>query len=312
MSLSSRARKVKPKGTVRELKLVHSTNRRGGHIIITEEAETPKQEAPSTSQLSGSSSPLKHRKLEASDDAPIPFILEGPDMSKKRQTLVIVLLSKSQPMPDHFQSQNDYLRQFLSHERSYLDHLLNLELPPSNITCSTCGNPEGHFRCSDCYGSHWWCQSCLIKCHTHHPFHRPQHWKDGSFENVALSDLGYVFILGHSGSGRCCPDDGNLFGDRRMTVIHVNGAFELCVRFCRCHGASEEHEQLFCHRLFPSTFDQPETAFTLDVLDYYGIDAMECKTSAQSFFQKLRRVTNNAFPNEVPVSSILSSNSHNH
>ena len=94
-----------------------------------------------------------------------------------------------------------------------------------------------------------------------------------------------------------------------MTVIHVNGVFELCVRFCQCHGA--EHEQLFCHRLFPFTVDGPETAFTLDVLDYYGIDAMECKTSAQSFFQKLRRVTNNAFPNKVPVSSILSSNSHN-
>ena len=53
-----------------------------------------------------------------------------------------------------------------------------------------------------------------------------------------------------------------------------------------------------------STFNRPETAFTLDVLDYYGIDAMECKTSAQSFFQKLliRRVTNNAFPEDVPVS----------
>jgi hypothetical protein len=214
-------------------------------------------------------------------------------------------------MPDHLQSQNDYLRQFLDHEKSYLDHLLNLEIPPSDRTCITCGHLEAQFRCLDCYGPHWWCKSCLIKSHTHHPFHRPQHWKDGSFKNVALGDLGYVFILGHSSSGRCCPDDGNLFGDCRMTVIHVNGVFELCVRFCRCQGASTEHEQLFRHRLFPSTFDRPETAFTLDVLDYYGIDAMECKTSAQSFFQKLRRVTNNAFPDEVPVSSTLSFNSPN-
>jgi hypothetical protein len=121
---------------------------------------------------------------------------------------------------------------------------------------------------------------------------------------VAFSDLGYVFILGHSNSGHYCQDDGDLFGDRRMTLIHVHGIFQLCVRFCRCQGASPEHEQLFRHRLFPSSFNRPETAFTLDVLDYYGIDAMECKTSAQSFFQKLRRVTNNAFPEEVPVSSI--------
>jgi CxC2 like cysteine cluster associated with KDZ transposases len=71
----------------------------------------------------------------------------------------------------------------------------------------------------------------------------------------------------------------------------------------KCLGAPSELEQLFQHQLFPSSFDQPKTAFTLDVLDYYGIDAMECKTSAQSFFQKLRRVTNNAFPDEVPVRS---------
>jgi CxC2 like cysteine cluster associated with KDZ transposases len=114
--------------------------------------------------------------------------------------------------------------------------------------------------------------------------------------------LGFVFTLGHSSSGRSCPDDGNLFGDRRMVLIHVNGVFEHCVRFCHCQGADSDHMQLFSHRLFSSTFERPETAFTLDVLEYYGIDAMECKTSAQSFFQKLRRVTNDAFPDNVPVS----------
>ena len=87
-----------------------------------------------------------------------------------------------------------------------------------------------------------------------------------------------------------------------MTIIHVNDIFKHCVRFCHCQGAILEHKQLFRHRLFPSSFDQPETAFTLDALDYYGIDAMECNTSAQSFFQKLRRVTNDAFPEKVPVS----------
>jgi hypothetical protein len=61
---------------------------------------------------------------------------------------------------------------------------------------------------------------------------------------VAFSDLGYVFILGHSNSGHYCQDDGDLFGDRRMTLIHVHGIFQLCVRFCRCQGASPEHEQL--------------------------------------------------------------------
>jgi CxC2 like cysteine cluster associated with KDZ transposases len=209
---------------------------------------------------------------------------------------------------DNFQGQNDFLKQFISHEKAYLSHLLDLEMPPTNLACSSCGHIEAGFRCLDCYGSHWWCRSCLIARHAQHPFHRPQQWKDNSFEHVSLCDLGYIFILGHSGSGHSCPEDDNLFGDRHMTVVHVNGVFEHCIRFCRCPGASFEHEQLFCHRLFPSTFDRPETAFTLDVLDYYGIDAMECKTSAKSFFQKLRRVTNNAFPDEVPVCWSLNDN----
>ena len=187
-----------------------------------------------------------------------------------------------------------------------MSHLLNLEMPLTDLTCSSCGHIKAGFCCLDCYGSHWWCQSCLVSCHAQHPFHHPQQWKEGSFENVSLCDLGYVFALGHSRSGGSCPKDDNLFGDRHMTVIHVNGVFEHCIRFCHCPNVTLEHEQLFCHQLFSSTFDRPETAFTLDVLDYCGIDAMECKTSTQSFFQKLRRVTNNAFPDEVPVCSSAS------
>ncbi|KAG1843030.1 hypothetical protein F4604DRAFT_1517518, partial [Suillus subluteus] len=53
--------------------------------------------------------------------------------------------------------------------------------------------------------------------------------------------------------------------------------------------------------MFPASTSRPRTAFTFDVLDHFLIDALECKTSAMSFFQKLRRLTNNAFPDSVPV-----------
>src|SRR5882672_4154983 len=45
----------------------------------------------------------------------------------------------------------------------------------------------------------------------------------------------------------------------------------------------------------------PKTAFTFDVLDHFYMDSMECKTARLSFFQKLRRFTNNAAPASVPV-----------
>jgi len=59
--------------------------------------------------------------------------------------------------------------------------------------------------------------------------------------------------------------------------------------------------QLFRNGLFPSSLDQPGSAFTFAVLDNFGIDAMECKTAVQSFYRKLCRMTNNAFPKNVPV-----------
>ncbi|KAI6137012.1 hypothetical protein F5141DRAFT_1059940 [Pisolithus sp. B1] len=46
------------------------------------------------------------------------------------------------------------------------------------------------------------------------------------------------------------------------------------------------------HRLFPASISKPKTAFTFDVLDHFLIDALECKTSAMSFYQKLKRTGN--------------------
>ncbi|KAI6017499.1 hypothetical protein EDC04DRAFT_2870101 [Pisolithus marmoratus] len=65
----------------------------------------------------------------------------------------------------------------------------------------------------------------------------------------------------------------------QMTIVHREGIFS--------HGVS------------------PKTAFTFAVLDHFLIDALECKTSAMSFYQKLKRFTNNAFPERVPVEELM-------
>ena len=91
MSFASKPKKVKPKGTVRELKLVNTFNRRGLNTLQTEEVKTPKNGQKSTSSPSHrnpSSSPVKRQKLDNFDVDPISFNLEDPDVSKKRQTLV--------------------------------------------------------------------------------------------------------------------------------------------------------------------------------------------------------------------------------
>jgi|BogFormECP03_OM3_1039632.scaffolds.fasta_scaffold00095_7 hypothetical protein len=91
MSLSSKAKKVKAKGSVRELKLVQSISRSGANIIKTEEVKTP--HPASTSQRNNSSSPTKRRKIETFNGEPIPCYLEGTDMFKRRTTLVFIFSS---------------------------------------------------------------------------------------------------------------------------------------------------------------------------------------------------------------------------
>jgi hypothetical protein len=54
--------------------------------------------------------------------------------------------------------------------------------------------------------------------------------------------------------------------------------------------------------MFPASINRPSTAFTFDVLEHFRVDALLCKTPAQSFYAKLRRFTNDMFPTKVPVS----------
>lgn len=89
MSISSKPKKIKRKGTVQELKIVQTIGRRGGDTITAEKVKTSQH--GSTKAASESRSPKKRPKMETFDSEPIPFDFGGPDMSKKRQTLVFFL-----------------------------------------------------------------------------------------------------------------------------------------------------------------------------------------------------------------------------
>jgi len=41
------------------------------------------------------------------------------------------------------------------------------------------------------------------------------------------------------------------------------------------------------------------------LLQYFHLDAMECRTSVSNFFNKLCRLTNDTFPDTVPVSYLI-------
>ena len=109
--------------------------------------------------------------------------------------------------------------------------------------------------------------------------------------------------LGHD--GQMCPLNINgpfEWTSDAFTIVASSGIFVHKVVWCRCNGATaqDKHLQLLRAHLFPSSITKPQTAFTFAVLDEFLIEALECKTSA---YQKLHRLTNNPFPDTLPVSS---------
>src|SRR6202012_5871208 len=110
--------------------------------------------------------------------------------------------------------------------------------------------------------------------------------------DVAAANLGFSSSKpGH------CDEDGNPI----ITVVDRSKLHEIGVSWCRCSEAPEHDMQLMMAGLFPATFHNPKTAFTFRVLEDFHLDNLECKTTPSQFFSRLRRLTNDEFPNTVPV-----------
>ncbi|KAN0088257.1 hypothetical protein V8E55_005314 [Tylopilus felleus] len=200
------------------------------------------------------------------------------------------------------QTQNDYLSEWIPWRSSYLDIILKSEAPcqpPWN--CFGCANTMETIHCVACLGNHIWCSVCAVKAHRTLPFHRIQQWNGRFYDIVTLQHLGYILYLGHQGDP--CPLEGTSgMSSQHFTVVDSGGIFIHTVKWCQCDGATKEdkHLQLLQEQLFPATITNPQTAFTFGVLDEFIITSLECKTSAASFYKKLRRMTNNAFPDSLP------------
>ncbi|KAG1721504.1 uncharacterized protein EDB91DRAFT_1240303 [Suillus paluster] len=187
----------------------------------------------------------------------------------------------------------------------------------NNGKCNDCGEGEGLIRCLSCSGTP----------HQHNPFHNLQLWNGRFYETTTLQAQGYIMYLGHGGEP--CPnlshqpdpspwedlgsmedvfaqEEGDTINDTQLgvsnlVIVHSTGVYSHSVSWCQCPGAEKAHHlDLMKAMLFPASLTCPQSAFTFDVLDNFLIDALECKTSAMSFYQKLRRFTNNAFPDKIP------------
>jgi len=213
----------------------------------------------------------------------------------------------------------------------YLQELLDMNA--SKRVCIICKN-EAIWRCLDCLAGPDYCTECCRTSHCQDPFHRIERWTGVFYERSWLWKVGLVIHLGHNGDR--CPKaaksyDANLNVDeegwfdvedipctsaadsrppdrvynegRVMTIVHTSGVHHLPIVFCGCSEGAPEDIQLLRVGLYPSTYKSCQTVFTFQLLDDYLLENLECKTSATHYYSKLRRITNFAFPNTIPVRS---------
>jgi hypothetical protein len=192
------------------------------------------------------------------------------------------------------------LTEYLSHRSNILQHIMHSRGPRLSPSCPHVNCEQQHFRCSHCYGGTLHCQDCLLTSHQQHPFHSIEVWRGAYYARTTLHEQGYMMDLRHSCD--CCalqlpPTSG---ASVKMTIVASTGIHTLSVLPCACTNGTFL-EKLMDARLFPATFTRPQTAFTFELLDHYLVGYTTCKTTAYSFYEKLRRLSDPTDPGSLPV-----------
>lgn len=171
-----------------------------------------------------------------------------------------------------------------------------------NETCPNSKTLKKLFRCEECFTGHLYCIKCINDRHKIHPFHRIRSWNLGDnpcFSRVRPRDRQFELNLGHSGER--CP---NGVISKGLHFMHTNGMHEINTVFCGC-GNRDHWKQLLDHDLFPATETRPGKIYSFQLLRLFHALNIISKLSARDFHQALLRLSNGAFPSDVPVRSFL-------
>jgi hypothetical protein len=164
-----------------------------------------------------------------------------------------------------------------------------------------CGFAVHALRCLDCHEARPTCQRCFVVAHKNIPFHWADEWNGEFFVRKDIHQLGTVITIGHSGDPCPSADYSSATSAADFTLVDLNGIHSTRFVFCRCGTAKGRLEQLMEARIFPASTDQPKTGFTFNLLRSAHLESLESKKSVYDYAAALRRLTNNAFPQDVPV-----------
>lgn len=108
------------------------------------------------------------------------------------------------------------------------------------------------------------------------------------FRQTTLKDLGLRIQLGHHSSERC---EISQSGPSDFTVIASNGIHVVNVLFCACPGALSRRDQLLEFGWWPATEQNPQLAFTMEVLRKSHIINLEARTPLTELYRSYVNMT---------------------
>lgn len=189
------------------------------------------------------------------------------------------------------------LAQFTDKIHDIARHILASEGHPLVGKPCSCRKGVRTTRCKDCTSHVPSCDTCFLRDHAANPFHFAEKWNGRYFERMSQSDIGRILHLGHEGNP--CPSNKTV--TLHLDVVHINGVHGCKAMYCECTTRGKHWEQLLDAELFPATLAKPATAFSFGAIKLFDLISTISKTSAMDFVSTLRRLTNNAFTDDVPV-----------
>ncbi|KAL0060976.1 hypothetical protein AAF712_012207 [Marasmius tenuissimus] len=188
------------------------------------------------------------------------------------------------------------------HREQYMDSVLATEgrgrIFFGQECCSECKGTKAIFRCMDCFGLRMLCKTCIVHHHRDEPLHFIQEWNGTHFKQVALRDLGLAIQVGHSRGERCpFPDSVSQF-----VVLAWNGIHTVHINFCGCQQSTgiDRHLQLLELGWWPSSYKEPRSAATFQLLRHFHITNLQGQTPPTDFYQSLAQMTDGTGLEKLP------------
>ncbi|KAG2023693.1 hypothetical protein CC2G_001320 [Coprinopsis cinerea AmutBmut pab1-1] len=282
-------------------------------------------------------SPVKKKQIRANAKKMCPLTFPSP--GDDRGEYIPFETDGYQLQTKRTKDLHNYMADWIPKQNLYLNEIVLLEAPPSPLKCLQCESSSSPtwWRCTDCIGWPFLCISCCCDRHLATPFHRIEtlqgsfftpSWlwhcgvsinlcplkscaprgeldeadpeTNGDGENDEEQDLAWLDCDDFSYGAR--PPSRNIKGMKVVVVVHSNGVHHLPIHFCCCFDALEPEYQLLRNGFYPATSKNVRTIFTFTMLDEYLLETLECFTSTHHYYSKLRRLTNEPFPDTVSVS----------